>query len=163
MPINFKSTLNSAVTNATFLDKTTNDTTIAKITLDDVDSAVSGSMVGNLQLSVNKSTNLQFSEVAKSNGDTILLNDFSRHQDVSVVGDGGPVTMNALPFGSSGLQGIIITLTGGDDTNTVKFTDNRVTDFGLVLNGSATLGLYDTLTLKFNLEKKRYIEIGRNF
>ena len=164
MPINFKSMLSSAVANATFFDKTTDDTTIGKMTLANTDS-VSGSSIGNAQRTINRNSSFVYSEVAKVDTDTILIDSLVTTQEHHLIGDGLPVTLNVLPFGAtqSCENGTVIYLIGGDITNTIKLTDNRATDFGCVLNGSATLGLYDMLILKFSLEKKRYIEIGRNF
>tara|TARA_R110000787_G_scaffold155577_2_gene269298 strand:- start:84 stop:578 length:495 start_codon:yes stop_codon:yes gene_type:complete len=164
MPINFKAPLSSSVANATFLDKTIPDTMAATLTLDDSD-IVSGSTIGNAQLSINRNTSLSFSEVTKNDGDTITVNSISGNQDHPLIGNGAPVTLNALPFGAFEIMptGTVIYVSGGSDTNTVKLTDNRLVDYGCVLNGSATLGEYDTITLKFNILKKRYIEIGRNF
>jgi hypothetical protein len=164
MPINFKAPLSSSVANNTFLDKTVPDTMAATFTLDDSDT-VSGDAVGNVQLAINKNRSLSYSEVAKDDGDTITTNNIAGNQDHPLVGNGSPVTLNTLPFGSTEVlqQGTVLYISGGDDVNTVKLVDNRLTDYGCVLNGSATLGEYDTITLKFNALKKRYIEIGRNF
>ena len=99
MPINFKAPLSSSVANATFLDKTIPDTMAATLTLDDSD-IVSGSTIGNAQLSINRNTSLSFSEVTKNDGDTITVNSISGNQDHPLIGNGAPVTLNALPFGA---------------------------------------------------------------
>jgi len=164
MPISFKSILSSAVANATFMDKTVDDTTIGKVTLANTDT-VSGSSIGNAQRTINRNSSFVYSEVSKTASGTVTLDELVTTQEHHLVGDGGAVTLSVLPFtGTQSCEnGTVIYLIGGDDVNTVKINDNRIADFGCVLNGSATLGLYDMLILKFNLEKKRYIEIGRNF
>tara|TARA_R110000787_G_scaffold234807_1_gene341677 strand:- start:129 stop:533 length:405 start_codon:yes stop_codon:yes gene_type:complete len=125
----------------------------------------SGSHVPNLQKSVNKNASVVFAEASKTEGDTIALDLLSSTQDHAVLGNGVAVTLNALPFGSSQAceDGATITIIGGSDALSVKLVDNRNVAFGCVLNGSATLGIYDTLVLKFNLQKQRYIQVGRNF
>lgn len=162
MPINFKSLLSSAVANATFFDKTIDDTTIGKVTLSNID-PLSGSSIGNTQREINLSKRLIFNEDTKIDGDTIILDIISMDQEHRLIGDGA-ITMNSLPFGAVKIveDGSQIILVGHSNVNTIKFTLNDV-DYGLYINGDATLKRGYALTLRYNDELKRYYEIGRNF
>jgi hypothetical protein len=164
MPIPYKSLLSSGVANNTFLDKTINDGTTGKLGLNN-SQPESGDIISNAQAQINKNSSIVLAEASKSESDTISLDAIKIAQDHPLIGSGVAVSLAILPFGStqSCVDGSIITLIGGGVTFTVKILDNRNIAFGCVLNGSAELGIYDVLILKFNLQKQRYIEIGRNF
>jgi len=164
MPIPHKALLSSSIANNTFMDKTIDDGTIGKMSLNNIEPE-SGDIISNTQQQINKNTSIVFAESSKTEGDTITLDALKMTQDHALLGNGVAVTLSALPFGStqSCEDGSIITLIGGGITFTVKLIDNRNVAFGCVLNGSAELGIYNIITLKFNLQKQRYIEIGRNF
>ena len=84
---------------------------------------------------------------------------------IPVVGSGGAVTINSLPFTnlhgfSSGKE---IILMGTDDVNTVKILSND-SDEGFILNGSSvTLKKWNKLTVMYYAQDKRFIELSRNF
>lgn len=79
----------------------------------------------------------------------------------SVIGNGAVTTSNT-PFGSSGWQdGIIITLLGTDDTNTVTIPFNN-NNYGCVINGQCTLGNGQSITLQYSEDDLRWYEIARN-
>lgn len=163
MPIIFGSKLQSSVANATFLDKTTDDTTIGIITLNETLSGDSGSQISNLQREINKARKIVFAEQVKSAGGTITLNALSMNQEVRLSGTSN-ITMNSLPF--TGVKvvedGTEIILVGHDTSNTVTFLYGDV-PFGLIINGDATLRDGSILTLIYNDEKQRYFEKSRNF
>lgn len=164
MPIPYKSLLSSGITNNTFLDKTIDDGTIGKVGLNNLQPE-SGGIINNAQAQINKNSSIVLAEASKSEGSVIALDAMKLTQDHPLIGSGVAVTLNILPFSTSQVceDGAVITLIGGGITFTVKILDNRNVAFGCVLNGSAELGIYDVLILKFNLQKQRYIEIGRNF
>jgi hypothetical protein len=164
MPIILNSKLKSEVVNATFLDKTIDGETVGKLCLNETLSGVSGSKVVNTQLEINKSRKVVFAEQTKLDSGTITLDDASTRQEVRLSGSGSAITMNALPFSAVKVvvDGAEIMLVGHDTTNTVTFNHNDV-QFGLLLNGNATLELGFTIILNYNDELERYIEVGRNF
>lgn len=162
MPIVVNSLLNSTVANNTFLDKTIDDTTIGVLSLSNV-VASSGNSVVNVQREINLSKKVIFAEVTKGNGDTIAPDLLSLNQEFRFIGSGA-ITMSTLPF--TGVKvvedGCQISIFGHDDTNTVTFSHNDV-DYGMLLNGNATLQKGYSIQLTYNDEILRYIETSRNF
>jgi len=163
MPIILNSLLSSNTANNTFLDKTIDDGTIGKVSLNNTD-PLSGPSVSNLQLAINTLLKVIFPQSNKVNGDTLTPNAMSMDQEFRLIGTSAPIVMNALPFGSSisVVDGTRITLVGHDDSFTVGFLHNDI-NFGLLLNGDATLKKGYILELLYNDEIKRYIEVTRNF
>lgn len=101
----------------------------------------------------------------KDNGDTISTDETAFKPFVPLVGNGGAVTLNSLPFGSPHAfqDGKEIILMGTDDTNTVKLLSNDAAD-GLMLNGaSVTLKRFHKISLMWWAEGDRFIELERNF
>jgi hypothetical protein len=79
----------------------------------------------------------------------------------AIVGSGAVTTSNN-PFGTDGWQdGLVITLLGTDDTNTVTipFLDGS---YGCLINGQCTLGNGQSITLQWNEDDLRWYEISRN-
>lgn len=100
-------------------------------------------------------------ESISASGTITLLS--AGNQMLRVVGDGGAVTASTTPFGTTPpSDGTIIYLMGTSDTNTVTVTFNDSAD-GLYINGDAVLGKYHVLTLIYEENADRYIEISRNF
>ncbi|MFT5519642.1 MAG: hypothetical protein ACI9IA_000225 [Enterobacterales bacterium] len=161
MPIIFKSKLSSSTTNATFLDKTINDETIGLLGLN---APLSGLAITNTQLSVNQNSKLIIAESAISASGTIPLDADSMNQEHRVVGDGSAISLNILPFTGAKVvnDGSIVNIVGHSDTNTVTVALNDV-QFGCYINGDAVLLRGYILTLIYNDELERYIEVGRNF
>lgn len=93
-------------------------------------------------------------------GGQITLNT-APSQYVPVAGSGGPVTLSATPFASTPNDGTYIIIEGTSATNTVTLTNNDASG-GCILNGNATLGQYDTLTLVWRSALSRYVEITRS-
>lgn len=81
-----------------------------------------------------------------------------------VEGNGGAVTTADEPFGTAGdfLDGMVITLKGESDTNTVTIPRADI-QYGAVLNGPSTLFKDYTLQLQYNSSQERWIEVSRNF
>jgi hypothetical protein len=163
MPIIFNSKLSSTVANATWLDKTIDDSTIGQLELANV-AAASGATVTNTQREINLSRKVIFGEALKSAGDTLTPDSLSLNQEFRVKGNAAPVTLNILPF--TGVKvvedGCEIVIFGHDSTNTVTINHNDVA-FGCLLNGNATLELGFAIKLVYNDELQRYIEMRRNF
>jgi hypothetical protein len=86
----------------------------------------------------------------------------SPDQVLKVQGDAGAQSASNTPFSGTSIDGQIIRLEGQDSTNTLTVTNNDAPG-GCILNGGATLGKYDTLTLRYDSTDDRYIEQGRNF
>lgn len=83
-------------------------------------------------------------------------------QVLKVQGDGGAQTAATAPFSGTPIDGGIYRIEGRDNTNTLTlvFSD---TAGGCILNGNATLGKWDTITLRYDATDNRYIEQYRNF
>ena len=83
-----------------------------------------------------------------------------------VQGNGGPVTITATPSLTAGFfDGQEVTIMGVDNTNTVTIQDGSVlSGSGVVLTGGAniTLGLFDTVTLKWVADADTWVEISRS-
>lgn len=160
MPILFNSKLSSTVANQTWLDKTQDDSTVGKLNLNESNSTA----VNDAQLQINKNKKLVFGQASKTPGDTITLDNEAMVQEHRLIGNGAPIVMDSLPFGNSqiAIDGTEIILVGHDDTFTVSFELND-SQYGLLLNGNATLQRGNILRLVYNDELERYIEIGRNF
>jgi hypothetical protein len=163
MPIIFKSKLDSAVANATFLLKDSDDGTAFKLSLTNTD-AESGASITNTQREINLSKKVIFGEAPKLDGDTLTPNELSLNQEFRLIGNGAPVTLDLLPFGSSQvvLDGAEIKLFGHDDTFTVRINHND-SQYGCLLNGDAILKKGFMIKLVYNDELERYIEETRNF
>lgn len=83
-------------------------------------------------------------------------------QLLKVSGSGGAQTASTTPFASNPLDGTKIILHGTDGTNTLTIVHNDATS-GCILNGDATLGANDELTLVYDETAGRYYEESRNF
>lgn len=110
-----------------------------------------------------KNTKLVHPEQALLDTAQLLFAANSKNQEFRVVGDGGAVTLNAIPFATQPLDGTIVVIVGHDDINTVRINDNNLNQYGCWLNGDAILKKYFTLTLIYNAELERFIEQGRSF
>ena len=165
MPIGFKTKLDSAVANATFLDKTIDDKTEKQLGLENPDSVNHGEVIVSAQLQINKNSKSVNSIVPDiSNSDQVTLDEIVMTQYVRIQGAGSATTINSLPFGNTITPQDYseIVLVGQDNTNTVTVEHNDV-DYGCLLNGNATLQLGYMLVLIYDDNLKRYIEKSRNF
>ncbi len=104
------------------------------------------------------------SSITASGTVTINTSELDLNQIIVVSGASGAVTLSTTPFGSVAPvgNGTIIRLIGESDTNTVTIISSDIAK-GAVINGSATLGLYNSITLQYISSLDRYIEISRNF
>ena len=95
---------------------------------------------------------------------TINTSTLDLNQVIVVSGASAAVTLSTTPFGSTApvSDGTIIRLVGGSNTNTVTMVNSDIAK-GAVINGTATLGLYNSITLQYISSLDRYIEISRNF
>lgn len=96
-----------------------------------------------------------------TNGGQISLN-AGGIQALKVTGSGGAATTSTTPFASTAGDGVIIIVTGQDDTNTVTVPHADING-GCILNGDAVLGENDQLTVYYDADILRYKEITRNF
>lgn len=165
MPIGFKTKLDSAVANATFLDKTIDDKTEKQLGLENPDSVNHGEVIVSAQLQINKnskSVNAVILDILDAG--QISLDPIIETQYVRIQGAGSATTINSLPFGNTITPQDYseIILVGQDDTNTVTIDHNN-SDYGCLLNGNATLQLGYMLVLIYDDNLKRYIEKSRNF
>jgi hypothetical protein len=165
MPIQFKSKLSSTIANQTWFDKTIDDATIGKMSLNNPDSANHGDTVDSVQLEVNKAKRTVNAVVLLlENSDQVTLDEIGMNQYLRMQGSTTPVTVNSLPFGNTITPPDYseIVLVGYDNTNTITVVHNDV-DYGCWLNGDATLQKGYMLVLIYDDNLKRYIEKSRNF
>lgn len=99
-----------------------------------------------------------------SNSGYVSIDNAVGFQQRPVIGNGGAVITANDPFGSVGgwVDGTQITLIGTDDINTVTIAFSN-TDYGVLVNGNATLQNGYVLTLQWNETILRWFEIARNF
>ena len=94
----------------------------------------------------------------------ITLSTTNYVQFIKVIGNAAAVSLDTLAFTDTiaPQDCSVIHVIGQDDTSTVTFTydDN---DYGLLINGNATLGRGSVLTLIYDGTLLRYIEQSRNF
>lgn len=82
-----------------------------------------------------------------------------------VRGNGGNVTVTAVPSIAAGVNGELMTLIGWDDAQTLTFQDaGNLAGSRLQLQGGVdiTLGEYDTITLVYLQAKAAWVEIARS-
>ena len=102
---------------------------------------------------------------SKLDAETINVDATAFKPFIPLVGNGGPVTLNSLPFtaGHGFNDGKEIILMGTDNTNTVKLVSNDAAE-GLILNGqSVTLEKWNKISLMYYANENRFIELERNF
>lgn len=161
MPIVFNSKLSSAKANEAFMDRQVDTDTIGKVGLNNAD-IESGSQITNAQREINKAKKLVNTSSPYLDGSQITLDTISTMQIFRLIGNGAPVTLNALVFSNQPLDGAEILLIGQDDINTVKISVND-TQYGQFLNGDAVLFKGASLRLIYDEGLERFVEIGRNF
>lgn len=161
MPIQLNSKLSSAVANATWLDKTQDDSTTGKLELNNSD-IVSGAAIANTQREINKNAKAVNSQASLLDADQITLDDLSMSQVFPVIGNGAPVTLNGLLFSNQPLNGSEITIIGQSDTDTVTINFNDV-QFGQFINGNATLKRGYCIRFIYDSGSERFYELSRNF
>jgi len=160
MSITYGSAVSSANVNNAFVSKTADSTMVGVL---DLNEASSGDRITNVQQEINNLKNSTNASATVSAGGTISVSTTERVQYFRVSGDGGAQSLSATPFGSaSWIDGTIVRLVGTSDTNTLSL-DHSDTDNGAVLNGDCTLAKYNMLTLIWDSEFSRWIEVGRNF
>tara|TARA_Y100001972_G_C7618761_1_gene310279 strand:+ start:269 stop:754 length:486 start_codon:yes stop_codon:yes gene_type:complete len=161
MSVSFGSALTSANLNTNFVSKNADSTMAGVLDLNDSNS---GTRITNAQQEINNLKNVTNTSITIDQGGTITLSTSQRVQYFRVSGNGGAKTLSTTPFGTSGgfIDGTIIRLVGTSDTNTLSIQNNDV-DHGVIVNGNCTLAKYNILTLVYDSELSRFIEISRNF
>ena len=160
MTVAYGSQVSSANVNNAFVSKTADSTMIGVL---DLNEASSGDRITNVQQEINNLKNSTNASATVSSGGTLSVSTTERVQYFRVSGEGGAQSMSSTPFGSaSWIDGTIVRLVGTSDTNTLSL-DNNDADNGAILNGDCTLGKYNVLTLIWDSEFNRWIELGRNF
>lgn len=154
---------NETAFNTAFASKTA-DNTISGIQA--LEASNSGDNVSNLQLEINNSK-IKIQEFLSISGVTpeISIDIISTRQSLRVKGATAPVTMSGTPFTTSGgwQDGTEVLLIGMDDTNTVTLVNSDVAK-GVIINGAtAVLKKFYILTLRYDSNLDRWIEVGRNF
>lgn len=160
MTVAYGSAVSSSNVNNAFVSKTADSTMVGVL---DLNEASSGDRITNVQQEINNLKNSTNASATVSAGGTISVSTTERVQYFRVSGDGGAQSLSATPFGSaSWIDGTIVRLVGTSDTNTLSL-DHNDADNGAILNGDCTLAKYNMLTLIWDSEFNRWLEISRNF
>lgn len=172
MTVSYNSQLTSSNVNNAFASKSANNTLSGVL---DLNESSSGDRVTNVQQKLNDlqteldnfQTSNAWTTVATENisaSGTITTTGTDNIQYRRIQGDSAAVTASNLPFGSSITwnDGLVIRLVCVSDVNTVSFTSND-SQYGMILNGDATLSKYNTLTVQYDSTLERFIEVSRNF
>lgn len=153
----------ASVVNSNFMSRVdANTDTVSIVALNNA-LPESGDAIPNLQAAVNGTKFVIYAEQSVTSGGfvNISLSQGSQYRRVS--GNAGPIVTSSTPFGTGTfLAGTIVRLVGFSNTNTVSILNNDISK-GAILNGNATLGLYDILDLQWDAVADRWIEIERNF
>lgn len=138
------------------------------VTFDQVDVNFA-SNVGTIAFNNNEVTGLsRFGFEASSSTDAVGTGDQIPYYDyklsiVKVVGISGNSVAASQCFGAGPFQhGAVVTVIGTNDTDTVQI-DNSDTAGGCIVNGTATLGRFKSITFYYDSGFNRWIETTRNF
>lgn len=149
--------------NAAFVSKTANtgNNITGKLGLQNTD-AESGELIDNTQKEINNKTFKPFIVQALSAGQTINSSDTLGMQRRKLVSSGGNISVSSTPFGTGGnwIDGMQIRLVGTDNNNSVTI-EHKDIDYGAFLNGNMTLTKHARLTLEWDADELRWIEIQR--
>lgn len=160
MTVAYGSAVSSSNVNNAFVSKTADSTMVGVL---DLNEASSGDRITNVQQEINNLKNSTNASATISAGGTISVSTTERVQYFRVSGDGGAQSLSSTPFGSaSWIDGTIVRLVGTSDTNTLSL-DHNDADNGAILNGDCTLAKYNILSLIWDSEFNRWLEISRNF
>ena len=154
----------ASVLNGAFLSKSSSNSATGILTLANTDAA-SGSTISNVQKAINEVTFKTYATQSIASSGTINVEDYKGLQYRRVTGSGSAITLSSTPFGPSTHNipdGTVFRIMGTSNTNTVTIQHNDA-NYGAVLNGNCTLGLYDSITLQWDNTLTRYIEVGRSF
>ena len=161
MTVAFGSALSSSNVNDSFVSKTANSTMAGVL---DLNEASSGTRITNVQQEINNQKIKTNASATVSAGGTITLSTTHQMQYFRLSGNGGAVSLSATPFGTGGgfIDGTTIRVVGTSDTNTISIDHNDASN-GAILNGDCTLKKYNMITLQYDSELQRFIEVSRNF
>lgn len=161
MTVAFGSALSSANINNNLVSKTANSTMAGVL---DLNEASSGTRITNVQQEINNQKISTNASATVAGGGTITVSTTQQVQYFRVSGDGGAQSLSSTPFGTGGgwIDGTTVRICGTNDTNTLSL-DNNDSANGAILNGDCTLKKYNIITLQWDSELSRWIEISRNF
>ena len=101
-------------------------------------------------------------QIALSASATLTTSLVAGLQAIEVAGASAAITLSSTPFGvTAPTDKAVIMLIGRSTTNTVIITNNDIA-FGTIVNGTATLGLYNTIEFMYLASVSRWIETSRN-
>lgn len=161
MTVAYGSAVSSSNVNNAFVSKTADSTMVGVL---DLNESSSGDRITNVQQEINNLKNTTNASATVAGGGTITVSTTQREQYFRISGNGGAQSLSTTPFGTGGgwIDGTIVRLLGTHDTNTISL-DHNDSDNGVILNGDCTLAKYNMLTLIWDTEFNRWIEVGRNF
>lgn len=161
MTVAYGSALSSSNVNNAFASKSADNTLVGVLTLNE---SSSGDQITNVQQEINNLKNTTNASATVAAGGTITVSTTQRVQLFRISGSTGAISLSSTPFGTAGgwLDGTIVRLLCTSDTNTISL-DNNDADNGAILNGDCTLAKYNILSLVWDSEFSRWIELGRNF
>ena len=124
--------------------------------------AESGDAINNIQKDVNNKTFKVFTVEQLSAGGSIASSTTLGLQRRKIVSDVGNVTMANTPFGTGGgwVDGTQIRIVVTNNTNTVTLLHNDI-DYGALLNGDFTFSKHARLTLEWDADELRWVEVQR--
>lgn len=161
MSVNPSDDVSAPIVNAAFMSRTTDTSTTGVLALNNSGSAA----IADVQDTLNKALSREsFATETISAGSFITISG-DTVQFRRVEGDSGAVTTSNTPFGTTAatmVQGKVIEIVGTDDTNLVTIPRADV-QYGCLLNGDATLGKGNILTIIYDDVLERWLELARNF
>lgn len=155
--------VNSAITNAAFLSRTSNSNTVGKIDLENTDSA-SGPSVENVQAVLNAARKKWYGVQNIADGGTVTIDDVIGEHIIAIQSTGGEVDFSGtIATGTKNWpDGAKLELHGASDTDFVNVVTSDV-DYGVIINGSQySLKNYYCITLRWREDVLRWVEVGRN-
>jgi hypothetical protein len=160
MSIGQGSPATSANFNASFVSKTTDDTKVGKLALNNPSS---GDAVTDVQLELNEKRMTPYAVEQISAGGTVTVSTEKGMQRRKIQSDGGAITASSTPFGSGGgwPDATVVRLLGTSDANAVTLVSSDI-DYGFYINGDITLTKFVQLTVEWDATELRWYEISRN-
>lgn len=162
MAISDGDSVNAAVTNAAFLSRTADSSTIGVISLNNPSS---GGTILNLQQSLNNAMVREISTVQSVAASSFITISSAKVQYRPVIGDSAAITTSNQPFGTTAstmVAGKVMEIVGTSDTDTVTIPYSD-TQYGCLIHGDCTLGKGDILVLIYDAVLERWLEYSRNF
>jgi hypothetical protein len=149
--------VNAEITNAAFLSRTANSSTVGVIQLLNDGSPP----VTNLQAAINSGGVRELATQVIDSGQKIT-NTGSGNDLIPVQSSGGEISGHPVLFANSVTAAQEITLIGLSDTDYLLIENSEASTKGLVMNGSIQLKRYVSITFKYVSVLEKWVEKCRN-